>query len=158
MYRFLYTIVFIVFRTYWFLFRPHTYGGKVLIEDAETGSYLFVRHGYGSQKWSLPGGGKKHDEENTVATVIREAQEETSLELRDVRLVGSYETTEEYKHDHVDCYHALAIDPSTLKIDGREIIEAKWFPRTALPIEVTQVAMRTLVYLNSRRKDMSHWV
>lgn len=43
-------------------------------------NFLLVRHNYGEKKWSLPGGGLNQGEEADVG-VIREAKEETGLDI-----------------------------------------------------------------------------
>lgn len=134
------------YRLYWYLVRPHKYGAKVFIEN--DGKYLFVRQGYGSGAWTLPGGGKSRHDADTVATARREVLEEVSLVLGDIRHLGTYETTKEYKFDHVDCYQATVTEPGTLQIDGWEILEARWFPKGAFPEPLSMIAKAAIAFEN----------
>ena len=130
--------VYPLFRIYWYLVRPNTYGVKVVVE--KNGKIFLVRHSYQSDYWSFPGGGKKYGE-TLEETGRREIKEETNLTLDSIEYIGSFQIEEEYKHDHVYVYRAsTGGDP---KIDGVEIIEFLWHD----PKE-------TLVFLPFGRKIM----
>src|SRR5439155_7323705 len=59
----------------------------VFVRDGE--SILLVKQSYGGRYWSLPGGKMEHRESIDQAA-IREAREETGLEVRIKRVVGLY--------------------------------------------------------------------
>ena len=59
----------------------------VFVRDGE--SILLVKQNYGGRYWSLPGGKMEHGESIDQAA-IREAREETGLEVRIKRVVGIY--------------------------------------------------------------------
>jgi 8-oxo-dGTP pyrophosphatase MutT (NUDIX family) len=106
----------------WFIFRPHTYGAKVVI--VRDGKVLLVKHSYGSRVWCFPGGGKKRWE-TLEETAIREAKEEVGLTLVGLRFIGSFVSQNEYKHDHVHVFLAHAPEGSVV-IDQEEIVDYEW--------------------------------
>lgn len=116
-------------RVYWFVFRPRTRGVKCLIEH--DGKWLLIRNSYGSGGWTLPGGGCKRGEP-PERTVEREVAEEVGITLSGLRALGSFYTDREYKRDTVHCFHATVTSPDH-RIDGKEVEEAAWFDRDALP-------------------------
>ena len=116
-------------KTYWFLFRPKTYGSKVFIERGK--EILFVRHSYLPHYWGLPGGGRDVGEgDEEVAR--REAKEEVGVTLVDLVLLGFVESTLEYKRDTIAVFRST-IGEQIVTIDGVEIVEAKWFPKQSPP-------------------------
>jgi len=59
----------------------------VLIDDQ--GRILLVHEDYGKRRWGLPGG--RHEPgESTEETAIREAKEETNLDVELGELIGEY--------------------------------------------------------------------
>lgn len=114
---------------YWFIFRPRTSGVKCVIEH--DGRWLMIRNSYGRGHWTFPGGKVGRGEEPTTAA-IREVREEVGIDLDDVRPIGDYYTTREYKRDTVYCY-AATVDSPEHEIDQGEIAEAKWIAFADLP-------------------------
>jgi len=132
-------VVFPLVRLYWFVFRPHTEGVKVIMRD-ENDQILLVRHAYGSREWTFPGGGKKGDE-SPEATAKREIDEELSVALQAVQVCGNLTSRKEYKHDHITiCTGKVSgkIEPSPFEID-----EARWFNTDQVP-ELESVATKIL--------------
>ncbi|MYU04268.1 NUDIX domain-containing protein [Streptomyces sp. SID8366] len=78
--------------------------------------------------WGLPTGYAVKSEEFPM-TVVREVREETGLEVVPGRLV---QVTSGYRLRAEIAYEALHVG-GTLKLDGFEILEAKWFDPDALP-------------------------
>jgi 8-oxo-dGTP diphosphatase len=64
-------------------------GAAAFVFD-EVGRLLVVKENYGRFRWSLPGGAIEEDESPEDACV-REAREETGVELRIENIVGTYE-------------------------------------------------------------------
>lgn len=116
-------------KIYWFIFRPETRGVKCLIEN--NGKFLLVRLNYAHRKWTIPGGGA-HKKESFLNAAIREAKEETELNIYEPIFIGSYKSIIEYKNDTVEVYLAHSRD-IVYKIDPVEIKEAKWFSINELP-------------------------
>jgi ADP-ribose pyrophosphatase YjhB (NUDIX family) len=120
-----------------------TAGGGVSVIGADgDGRVLLVRHGYGSGKWSLPGGGLGKGED-PEACARREMREELGCELEDVVLVASFEET------HYGAVHRAYVFTARFsgepRPDGREVMEARWFARDALPEGLAAPARRRLL-------------
>ena len=63
----------------------------------------------------------------------REIMEEVGIQLDAVDYLGSYFNSREYKQDTVYCFYAQVLNDAFM-IDSFEIEEARWFPRTELPV------------------------
>jgi len=122
-------ILLLLFRIYWFLFRPVSAGVKVVL--TYRGEVLVVRHTYGMKRYTFPGGGVEKMETPEKAA-IREIKEELGVNLEEVIFCGSFISTEEYKKDTVYVYTA-ELDGKNIIIDGIEIQEASWFFKKELP-------------------------
>ena len=136
LYRFLYPFA----KLYWFLFRPKTFGAKVLIKCGE--EILMIRHTYGKQNWTLPGGGMKRGEKPDEAAK-REVKEEMEIDLAEVILLGQFFLNQEYKKDTVYGFVA-EVPQKDFKIDGVEILEARWFNLDNLPHTNSFIAKEVL--------------
>ena len=134
---------------YWFVFHPNTRGVKVVIEYE--GKYLFVRHGYGSRRWTLVGGGINRNE-TSEAAAKREAWEEVRLDLNALRPLGIFETNLEYKHDTVHTFLATTLRDKPILRRG-EIIAFGWFPKDDLPHEISINSQKTLELLQAYSQD-----
>jgi 8-oxo-dGTP pyrophosphatase MutT (NUDIX family) len=101
-----------------------------------------VRHTYGKPSWSLPGGGTKRNE-TSDATVRREIREELGIELVDLRQIGSFLNTVDFKRDQVTVFAARPASEA-LKLKLEEIAEARWVDVNQLPSPTAPVATRSL--------------
>jgi 8-oxo-dGTP pyrophosphatase MutT (NUDIX family) len=123
-------LAYFAYRIYLFIFRPVTYGVRVLL--VKDGRVLLVRHTYRSG-WHLPGGGIKRNE--TVEEACRrEAREETGAELGTVDLVGIYSNLDDYVSGH-NILFSCADFTITGKPD-REIAETHFFTLSDLPADM----------------------
>ena len=113
---------------YRFIFRPETFGVKILIECDE--KFLLIRNSYGVDHWTFPGGGvkKRESPENAVK---REVNEEVGVEINPV-VLGQYFNTRHYTKDTVYCFYAK-VDSFDFRIDESEVTEAKWFSEPEIP-------------------------
>ncbi len=118
-----------ILRTYWFIFRPRTYGVKCLIYC--DGEVLIIRNNYGRRRWTFPGG-RIDEGETSEAAAKREVLEEVGIRVEDIKKIGEFFSISEYKRDTVYCF-ATEITDKEFKIDENEILEAKWFPLSGLP-------------------------
>jgi 8-oxo-dGTP diphosphatase len=95
---------------------------------------LLVRQSYGPRYWSLPGGSMEHGE-SVEQAAVREAKEETGLDVRLTRLVGVYSKPEQ---------NALAVAFEAEVVGGSvreatdEIVECGYFSPDALPSPIRE--------------------
>jgi len=118
-----------IVRFYWFIFRPESEGVKCIIENE--GYILLIRNTYGHKQWTFPGGHIEKNE-NPEEAVIREVKEEIGIQIEDLRLLGKFLSTREYKKDNIFCFSAKAKNKE-LYLGICEILEAKWFTIAELP-------------------------
>ena len=118
-----------------------TPAAAAIIRD-ERGWVLLIRRGDG-RGWSLPGGIMEPGE-RIVDCVVREAWEETGLQVEPVRLVGLY-TDPAVMHitfPNGDQAHLVSatfecrVVDGTLRADGEESLEVAYFSPDSLPDEL----------------------
>jgi len=116
-------------RGWWRLARPEIRGVRVLAVD-EARRVLLVRHSYGAPHWFLPAGGMRRGED-PVAAARRELGEETGVGLMTARLI---EVVEEPLAGARNIVHVVAgWSEGAVRIDGREVVEARFFAMDDLP-------------------------
>ena len=95
---------------------------------------LLVRHGYGTKKWSLPGGGIKQSEFANDAAE-REAFDETGLRVKITKLVGHFSFR--FKYGFMILFESR-IEGSIIHISSNEteIIDCRYFHYNDLPIDM----------------------
>ena len=106
----------------------------VVVQDGR-GRVLLVRHSYGKERWSLPGGAVDQGESPAEAAV-REAREEAGVEVELDHLIGVYYLRS--RKDGLRFMFAARItsgEPSAA--DADEIAEIGWFDPDALPEPTT---------------------
>lgn len=148
--RLFYKIIAPIRNIYWFIFRPKTYGAKMLIEHE--GKFLMIRNSYGSKNWTFPGGGKNSNELPEEAAK-REAFEEVGIALPDVQYLGAYFNERQYKKDTVYCFYKK-VNSDYYRIDDDEVEEARWFDKSNLPLSQSRSVKWTVdLYVeHSKRK------
>ena len=110
-------------RRWWRIARVRLEGCRVLAFDA-AGRVLLIRHSYGSGNWLLPGGGIARGEAPVLAAQ-RELAEETGLRLTEPRCLA---VIDEPLYGTINRVHLYAgTGQGTLRCDGREVIEARFF-------------------------------
>ncbi len=142
--RILVNMILPVVRLYWFLFRPNIKGVKCVIEYNDT--ILMVLNNYGKRRWTLPGGRIEKNETPSDA-VRREVKEEVGIIVSEVRSLGEFLSTLEYKRDYIYCFCATT-NNKDIKIDPNEIYEASWFPINKIPEDRTEIASKILRMYN----------
>lgn len=98
------------------------------------GRILMVRLSYAGAGWSLPGGGAKRGESMADAAA-RELLEETGCTPIGVRPVGVLQ--EEISGSPHTAHVFACVTEDHPRADGREVIEARFFPRHSLPHPMT---------------------
>lgn len=110
-------------RSYWFIFRPKTFGAKVILIN--NNEVLLVKNTYG-YKLSLPGGGIKKGE-SPQDGAKREIFEELGIRMNMLKPLGSIVSTLEFKKDTIYVFYADLKDRNVV-IDAVEIESAEWMP------------------------------
>jgi ADP-ribose pyrophosphatase YjhB (NUDIX family) len=123
------------------MIRPDLAGVAVLLVDGE-GRVLLVRHSYGPQGWSLPGGGLGRGEDPAEAA-RREMREELGCELEALECAL---VAQEVLSGASHTAHVFTARPLTEpRPDQREIDTVCWFARIELDqAELTRVTRRRL--------------
>ena len=96
-----------------------------------TDEVLLVRHGYGTKKWSLPGGGIKQGEFAPDA-IMREVLDETGFEVGINKHVAYLSL--ELKYGFTSLFECHIVGGAlNQKGNGQEITECRFFHKDSLP-------------------------
>ena len=117
---------------------PH--GVCVIARDLE-GQVLLVQHSYGPPGWYIPGGGLKRGEDPADAA-RRELREETGCEIDGLKPLGEVHETLSGAPHMAHVFTGVVDDIP--KPDGREVVEARFFPTHSLPEPLAPSARRRL--------------
>lgn len=143
----MYRLAIPVIRLYWRIFKPKTFGVRVLILHPKiANTVLMVRHTYGNTLlWNLPGGGYNPTKESAEDAAIREVSEETGMKISTLIKLGEYRTSGEGKRDTVTLFKAVSLTDQA-KRNGAEISQSKWMNVTKVRRHhnVAKVAKRAL--------------
>lgn len=130
-----------------------TRGVKVVVLQGD--AVLLIRHSYQSPDlYMLPGGGVDRGETDVQAG-IREVREETGCRLNDVREHGAFISNNEGWPDHITVVVGTTTD--TPLADGRELLEATFFPLDALPANVSAASLRRLIEVRDSLPPADTW-
>jgi 8-oxo-dGTP diphosphatase len=126
-YRTIYYYGFRAARLLWRFTKPRHFGAVVMLWHDQR--VLLVRNSY-QDSWAAPGGGIKVHEAPAL-TAVREASEELGLHLSvdDLRHVLAIEHFWNDRRDMLQIFEAQLRNPPEVKIDNREIVEARFFTR-----------------------------
>jgi 8-oxo-dGTP pyrophosphatase MutT (NUDIX family) len=147
LHRLLYRVAYAL-RGRWLRLRGgRVYGSNVIARDAR-GRLLMVRHSYGSRNWQFPGGGIGR-REGPEAAARREFAEELRCGLAGLAFLG---TIEEPYQSAVNVVHVFTgIVDGEPAVDGRELVEARFFARHELPRPLGRKAARRIEMLDGYR-------
>lgn len=137
------------------LARPLSIGVRAMVEDGD-GGLLLVRHTY-VEGWHFPGGGV--DPHETVAqAAIREVREETGIAVEGMpELVGIYLNRNFSTRDHVALYRCLDWRVAEEFKAGWEIAEARFFPRSDLPGDLSAGTRRRIAEIEAGAPPAPEW-
>lgn len=102
--------------------KPQSIGIFCIIKRSDD-KYLFVKHGYGMKKWSLPGGGLERGEFPSEAGV-RETLEESGFGVKIKRFVGIFSLI---KSDGIVLLYEADLVGGEYRVNGTEITECCFF-------------------------------
>ena len=111
---------------------------------------LLVRLSYAGAGWSFPGGGANRGE-TMEAAAIRELAEETGCAARTVSLVGTMEETLSGSPHTAHVFTCLTEDFPVP--DGREVVEARFFPGHSLPHPLTARTRARLAFWREKQRQ-----
>lgn len=114
----------------WRRWRKRPIAGVSVIVTNLTGDVLLLKHSYGPDVWSLPGGGLARGED-PVAAARREVFEELGVELARIDPVARLDEILSGS-PHTAHIFAAVCDRQPAP-DRREVIEARFFPSHSLP-------------------------
>lgn len=117
-------------RHHWRRWRRTPIAGVSVIITNLSGDVLLLKHSYGPDVWSLPGGGLARGEE-PLAAARREVREELGLELARIEAIGTLE--EELSGAPHTAHLFAAMCDRQPQPDGREVVVARFFPSHSLP-------------------------
>jgi len=114
----------------WRRWRKAPITGVNIVVTNLAGDVLLLKHSYGPDVWGLPGGGLKRDEDPLDAA-RREVREELGVELARIEKCA---TLEQVLSGSPLTVHLFAgVCDRQPRPDGREVIEARFFPSHSLP-------------------------
>jgi 8-oxo-dGTP pyrophosphatase MutT (NUDIX family) len=125
-----------LFHILFLMTRPMTLGARVMLFNGR-GEICLIKHGYVAG-WQLPGGGVDSGETIELAAIRELAEEAGFVPTEPLRLFAIYKNAKASKRDHVAlyvCRQGQAV--SGFRIDGREIIDCRFFAPDQLPHDVT---------------------
>lgn len=125
-------VVYPIALIYWYIVKPKTERAKVILVHNK--QILLVKQSFHRKQWTLPGGGINVDEPPKEAAA-REIKEELNLVNLDLKFLGLTDKKMDGRHDLLYIFQAevTAKQIETIKVDGVEIIEARWFSWDNLP-------------------------
>lgn len=112
--------------------------GAICVIERDDGAVLLVRQSYRTG-WGAPGG-LLHRREEPAAGAVREAKEETGL---DIEIRGDPHVIIDVRVRRVDVVfrcRARSAPPDVIVPTSVEIVEARWFSRDALPATQKETA------------------
>lgn len=128
-------------RRRWWAMRMQEIEGIAILAFDLRGQLLVVRHSYDNGDWSLPTGGMARGEMPEDAA-RRELFEETACKPNAMQEVGVDIGT---LHGAPHRVHVFATKVSEIpRADGREVVEARFFPTHSLPEPLGEATRRRL--------------
>ncbi|MGD9914333.1 MAG: NUDIX domain-containing protein [Rhizobiaceae bacterium] len=145
-----------LFHLYFRLARPMTLGVRALVHNVADDTVFLIRHTY-VPGWQLPGGGVEAGETMEEA-LARELMEEGNIELRaKPELRSMHFNRQASRRDHVALYVITRFTQTGPRLPDREIAEAGFFRRDALPAGTTPATHRRLAEVFGGKPPSADW-
>ncbi|WP_128893368.1 NUDIX domain-containing protein [Erythrobacter sp. HKB08] len=132
----------------WQITKPELTGVAVIALDLSN-QLLLVRHSYGPEGWAVPSGGVKSGED-VLATARRELLEETGCEAGNLTELGVQVENLSGATNSVHVFSGRVSGQP--RPDGRETIEARFFPTHSLPEPLLPATRRRLALWREAQK------
>ena len=126
--------------------KTHLQGVSIVARNPE-GHLLLVRLSYAEAGWSFPGGSANRGESMRDAAA-RELKEETGCTAQSLRALGTFEETVSGSPHTAHIYSCST--ENRPRPDGRETIEAAFFPPDRLPTPLTSRTQARLAFYRER--------
>jgi ADP-ribose pyrophosphatase YjhB (NUDIX family) len=141
---------------WWRFSRGMTLGVRALVIDSE-GRILLVRHSY-TPGWHMPGGGVEPGQslEEALADELKQ-EANVVLEGNPPAFLGFYFNEGVSRRDHVGVFVVRSFRQSAPRLPDREIREARFFPRDALPEDATAGTLRRIAEALDGVPPASRW-
>ncbi|HSU98931.1 MAG TPA: NUDIX domain-containing protein [Roseiarcus sp.] len=137
------------------LTRPMSLGVRAIVISPDD-EILLVRHGYVSG-WHFPGGGVEVGE-TSVESLTRELHEEARVAIEQPPVLhGLFFNTQTSKRDHVAAYVVRSFRILGKREPDWEILEARFFPRAALPEGTTRATRARLAEIFDSAPLSERW-
>ena len=151
MLNFLFSIVSLIRKCYWFFRRPVTVGVKIMA--ISNGKILLIKNRY-EKLWYMPGGAVKNGE-TLIESAGREMKEEGGMTPKNLKIFGAYTNFSEYKSDHiiVICADVDGLTPNK----GFEIEKLEFFNMENLPESVSPATRRRVSEYLSGEINTAKW-
>lgn len=144
-----------VLHFYWRFARGMTLGVRGCVVD-EAGRLLLIRHSY-TPGWHFPGGGVEVGQTLEEALAM-ELREEANVEMTGApMLAGVYFNRRASRRDHVALFRIDAWRQPGPFVPTREILEARFFVREALPEDTTRGTRERIAELFEGRARSADW-
>jgi ADP-ribose pyrophosphatase YjhB (NUDIX family) len=136
------------------LTRPMSLGVRAIVVGADD-TVLLVRHGYVSG-WHFPGGGVEVGE-TCLESLKRELKEEAHIAIEGPPILHGIFFTQTSKRDHVAAYVVRSFRVLGERPPDWEILEARFFPRLALPEGTTRATRARLAEIFNSAPLSEYW-
>lgn len=131
----------------WRRWRKRPIAGVSIIITNLGGDVLLLKHSYGPDVWGLPGGGLKAGEDPLDAA-RREVNEELGIALSRIEPCGLLEEVLSGSPHTAHLFTATCDERP--QPDGREVIEARFFPSHSLPEPLGRVTRARIAAWKAR--------
>lgn len=130
--------------------------GVRIIAQNRAQQILLVRHTY-VPGWHLPGGGVERGQ-TALGAVCNELEEEANvISFEKVRLLGVFFNRQASPRDHVLLYHCINAQQSHPMQANREIAQAAFFDRHALPSDTGPATLRRVQEFFDGTEMSEYW-